>query len=104
MMGISGCLTVLLMTFACRKGVLAPEAGGVLPAELSEDLFSTEQRRFRSPKLAEAGCSEAFGWRAGSGFVFDLACASVSFCGSAVFAGLDSGSWRRRHVILKLLK
>lgn len=31
--------------------MLAPDAGGVLPAELSEDLFSTEQRRFRRPKL-----------------------------------------------------
>lgn len=92
MTGISGCLTVLFKTLACRKGVLAPEAGGVLPAELSEDLFSTEQRRFRSPKLAEAGCSEAFGCRAGSVFVFGLACASVSFCGSTVFDGLDSGS------------
>lgn len=89
MMGMSGCFTVLLMTLACLRGVLAPEAGGVLPAELSEDLFSTEQRRFRRPKLAE-GCSDDFGWRVLS--VLGLACASVSFCGSTVFAGLDSGS------------
>lgn len=90
MMGISGCLTILLITVACLRGVLAPEAGGVLPAELSEDLFSTEHRRFRSPKLAEGGCSEGLDCRAGS--IFCLACASVSFCGSAVLAGLDSAS------------
>lgn len=89
MIGMS-CLVVLLIMFACRKGVLAPEAGGVLPAELSEDLFSTEHRRFRRPRLAEGDCSAGFGSRAGSAFC--LACASVSFCGSTVFAGLNSES------------
>lgn len=49
MIGISGCLTVLFVAVACRNGVLAPEAGGVLPAELSEDLFSTEHLRLRNP-------------------------------------------------------
>lgn len=89
--GISGCLTVLFAAFACLRGVLAPDAGGVLPAELSEDLFSTEHRRFRSPKLPVGSCSVGFGCRAGS--IFCFACASVSLCGSTVLAGLLSESW-----------
>lgn len=69
----------------CRNGVLAPDAGGVLPAELSEDLFSTEHLRLRRPKLA-GPTSEVLGiWRTGS--VFCFTCASVSFCGSAVLDG-----------------
>lgn len=92
---MSGCLTVLLMTLACRRGVLAPEAGGVLPAELSEDLFSTEHRRLRSPKLPGPG-SDAFECcRTGSAFCF--VCVSVSFCVSDVWLlDGDSDSWNKK--------
>lgn len=64
--------------------MLAPEAGGVLPAELSDDLFSTEQRRLRRPKL-EGDTSLFF-----DGFesVLGLSGDSVgSGCGSNVFVG-----------------
>lgn len=90
MMGTSGCLTVLLVV-VCFRGVLAPEAGGVLPAELSEDLFSTEHRRLRSPKLPGPG-SEAFdSCLTGSGF---FGCVSVSIGGSGVNLTGESDSWK----------
>lgn len=89
---MSGCFTVLFTVLAWRRGVLAPEAGGVLPAELSEDLFSTEQRRLRSPKFPPgADWSVDFGGdRTGSAFCFG--CGSVSICGSGDLAGELSGS------------
>lgn len=90
MMGISGCFTILLVV-TWRRGVLAPEAGGVLPAELSEDLFSTEQRRLRSPKLPGPGSEVFDSCRTGSAFCFG--CASGSGCGSGDFAG-ESDSWK----------
>lgn len=86
MMGMSVCLTVLLVVVDCLRGVLAPDAGGVLPAELSEDLFSTEHRRLRRPVFAEGEDSFLGIDRAGS--VFCLVGVSVSFWGSGVvFAG-----------------
>lgn len=48
--GMSECL-VLPAPVICREGVLAPDVEGVLPVELSEDLFSTEHLRLRRPKL-----------------------------------------------------
>lgn len=98
MMGISGCLTVLLTAVACRRGVLAPEAGGVLPAELSEDLFSTEHRRLRRPKFPGV-CSVVFGSLGGS--VLGFGCGSVSFCGSGDLAG-ESDSWKQIENIVLL--
>lgn len=93
MMGTSGCLTVLLMAVACLRGVLAPEAGGVLPAELSEDLFSTEHRRLRSPRFTDDGEHSLLLVAGRAGSVFCLVGVSVSGWGSgAVFAG-DSDSW-----------
>lgn len=95
---------------ACLRGVLSPEAGGVLPAELSEDLFSTEQRRLRSPGVlmvgGEAGAGSGLdSWRAGSGFdswrtdsAF-LDWASLSFCDSDVLAGDPSESCIVRDVL-----
>lgn len=95
--GISWCLGV---SFAWRRGVFSPEAGGVLPAELSEDLFSTEQRRLRRPKLPPgpggAGSDVFGGCRAGSGFCF--VGVSVSFCDSEVLAG-ESDSWKGRYLL-----
>lgn len=90
MTGMSGCLTVLLVTVACRRGVLAPEAGGVLPAELSEDLFSTEQRRLRRPKLDGEVSPGLLCGRVSSFF-----CGSDSVGGSIVFAGDESDSLKR---------
>lgn len=79
MTGISGCFTVLFVAIACFKGVLAPDAGGVLFAELSEDLFSTEHLRLRSPKLAGPTASVGFG-------------AGLKVCGSALGFDGVSGS------------
>lgn len=76
---------------ACRRGVLAPEVEGVLPAELSDDLFSTEQRRLRSPKLPGPGDSEGLDVCRFSGSGFCLVCESVSFSCSECF-GDDSVS------------
>lgn len=94
MTGMSWCLGA---SFAWRCGVFSPEAGGVLPAELSEDLFSTEQRRLRRPVVVPAHAGSAgFGvCRAGSagfgacraGSAFCFVGVSVSFCDSDVFAG-----------------
>lgn len=100
MIGMSWCFTVLFVVI-CRSGVLAPEAGGVLPAELSEDLFSTEHRRLRSPKLLGPGSDVFDTWRVASVVLFCFG-VSLSDCGSgADFAGesdscnLMKGS--RRH-------
>lgn len=92
MMGMSGCLTVLFVV-VCFRGVLAPDAGGVLPAELSEDLFSTEHRRFRNPKLPGPGSAAFDIVRTGSGF---FGCTSASICGSGVSFTGESDSWKTK--------
>lgn len=79
MTGISGCFTVLFVATACLKGVLAPDAGGVLLAELSDDLFSTEHLRLRNPKFAGPTASVGFG-------------AGLKVCGSALGFDGVSGS------------
>lgn len=84
MIGMS-CL-ILLAAEACLRGVLAPEAGGVEPAELSEDLFSTEQRRLRSPILEGEGDSDFDSCRCGSGFCL----ASTSGASGGFAAGSGS--------------
>lgn len=81
--GMSGCFTILLITVACLRGVLAPDAGGVLPAELSEDLFSTEHLLFRKPKFPGPGSEDFVVCRVVSGFCLG----SASFCGSGTLAG-----------------
>lgn len=94
MIGMSGCFTVLFVV-TCRNGVLAPEAGGVLPAELSEDLFSTEHRLLRRPKLLGPGSDVLDTWRVASVFCFGV---SLSDCGSGGgdFTG-ESDSCKKKY-------
>lgn len=91
MIGMSGCFTVLFVV-TCRNGVLAPEAGGVLPAELSEDLFSTEHRRLRRPKLLGPGSDVLDNWRVTSVFCFGV---SLSGCGSGGDFDGESDSYNK---------
>lgn len=65
--------------------MLAPEAGGVLPAELSEDLFSTEHRRLRRPKLDGEDSLFLCGLGSDLGLIGDST--EGSGCGSTVFDG-----------------
>lgn len=78
--------------------MLAPEAGGVLPAELSEDLFSTEQRRLRRPKLDGEDSLVFDGLGSVLGFCGDSV--KGSGCGSTVFDG-ESVSDDCKKVVFK---
>lgn len=83
-----------LFLLACFSGVFSPEAGGVLPAELSDDLFSTEHLRFRRPKLPGPG-SGLFAGRMVS--VLGLAW-SGSGCGSTDLEGEESDSCNKNEI------